>query len=316
MIRRVLLALTLCLLGATRAAAQEWTGAEALLAEGRIAPAESLLFLAATIRPHDPEARVALGRYLGSRGALRVGAVLLEEARLFGADARRVARELAPLYRALGDYKALATLPGSPLTATERTQAVWFVSHQPTLEMDDSTVLAYREPLPSDTGVLGRVTIRVGTASFDADIDARRHGIVLDASRRELAAELFASERDAGTTLGALDEVQIGEATLGNVPVTFETSAQGSSRRAVIGLDLLARLSPTFDAPRRRLVLRRGRIAAKRAGERVAVLMMPDAVLVRRLDGFIALDGDEMRSALRGRAWTLDSRRGELLLEP
>jgi hypothetical protein len=316
MIRRVLLSITLCVLAATRAAAQEWTGAEALLAEGRIAPAESLLFLAATIRPHDPEARVALGRYLGSRGALRVGAVLLEEARLFGADARRVARDLAPLYRALGDYKALATLPGSPLTATERTQAVWFVSHQPTLEMDDSTVLAYRES--SDTGLLGRVTIRVGTESFDADIDARRHGIVLDASRRELAAELFASERDAegGTTLGALDEVQIGEATLGNVPVTFEALVQGSSRRAVIGLDLLARLSPTFDAPRRRLVLRRSRIAAKRAGERVALLMMPDAVLVRRLDGFIALDGDEMRSALRGRAWTLDSRRGELLLEP
>jgi hypothetical protein len=312
MIRRLLMLLTLCSLSATRAAAQEWSGAEALLAEGRVAPAESLLFLAATIRPRDPEARIALGRYLGSRGALRVGAVLLEEARLFGADARRVARELAPLYRALGDYKALVTLPGSPLTAMERAQAVWFVSHQPTLEMEDSAVVAYREP--SDTGALGRVTIRVGTASFDADIDARRHGLVLDASRRKLAAELFASERDGIATLGALDEVRIGGATLGNVPVAFESLSQ--PRRALIGLDVLAKLSPTFDATRQRLVLRRGRIARDRAGDRVAALMMPDAVLVRRVDGFVPLDGGEMLSALRGRVWTLDVRRGELLFEP
>jgi len=312
MMRRVWLVLAFCFALVTRASAQEWTGAEALLAEGRIGPAESLLFQAATIRPRDPEARIALGRYLGSRGALRVGAVLLEEARLFGAEARRVARDLAPLYRSLGDYRALVTLPGALLTAPERAQAVWFVSNQPSLEMDDSAIAAYRAP--RDTGSLGQVTIQVGAASFDADIDPHRHGVVLDASRRKLAAVLFSSERNGGSTLGALGEVRIGDATLGNVPVAFE--ALGDRGHPVIGLDVLWRLSPTFDPVHERLVLRRGRIAATRPGERVAVLMTSDGVRVLRADGFIPLDGSEMLSALRGRAWTLDVRRGELLLEP
>ena len=309
--RGTLLAFALCALGSTRANAQEWTGADALLAEGRIAPAESLLFLAATVRPRDPEARIALGRYLGSRGAWRVGAVLLEEARLFGADARRVARDLAPLYRTLGDYRALATLPGSPLTSVERAQAAWFVSHQPTLEMEDSTIVAYRAP--TDTGALGRITIQVGGTTFDADIDVRRHGLVLDAGRRDIAEEIFTSERNGDTSLGALEAVHIGEATLGNVPVTFEKLE--SSRRALIGMDVLVKLSPTFDAVHQQLVLRRGRVAVKRAGERIPALMLPDGIRVLRADGFIPLDGDEMLSALRGRVWTLDYRRGELLLE-
>jgi hypothetical protein len=76
-----------------------------------VAAAESLYYRGTTRRPRDPVARIALGRYLASRGALRVGAVLLEEARYFGADSVVVARELAPVYARLHDYAALAALP-------------------------------------------------------------------------------------------------------------------------------------------------------------------------------------------------------------
>ena len=311
MTARLSLALLLSLAFAGRARSQELAEADALLAAGRVATAESILFQAANERPRDPEARLALGRYLGSRGALRVGAVLLEEARLFGADARRVATDLAPLYEALGDYRSLVTLPAAPLSAPQRAQAVWLVSHQPTLEMPDSMSIAYRAP--NEAGTLGSVDLIVGGERFDATIDPHQHGVVIDMSLRGLAVELFPSAAD--TSLGALDQVQLGEGTLANVAVTF--ARLPSPTHAVIGLDVLARLAPTFDADRHRLVLRRGgRIAADRAGKRVPTLFLPDGVRVLRGGRFVVLGDADVQRVLRHRTWTLDVRRGELLLEP
>jgi tetratricopeptide (TPR) repeat protein len=308
---RIGLVLLGALVMATRVVAQQPTEAESLLANGRVAPAESILFQAATNQPHDPEARIALGRYLAARGALRVAAVLLEEARLFGADTRRVGRELAPLYRTLGDYQSLVTLAGSPLTREERSQAAWLVSHQPTLEMDDTASVAYRAPV--DTGTLGRVTLQIGSSRFDASVDPRKHGIVLDASRRRLASALFSY--DSSATLGVLEQVRLGSATLGNVTVAFQ--ALGDPRRAIIGLDVLMKLAPTFDAQRHHIVLRRGgRVAQDHVGDRYPVLFEAGGVRVLRGDHFVSLTGAEMTPVLRDRAWTLDVRRGELLVEP
>ena len=90
-------------------------GADSLLAAGRVSAAESLYYAASSASPRDPAARAALGRYLAARGALRIGAVLLEEARVFGGDTASLARALVPVYGALGDYRALAALPLSPL---------------------------------------------------------------------------------------------------------------------------------------------------------------------------------------------------------
>ena len=82
--------------------------ADSLLASGRVSTAESVYYATSSARPRDAVARAALGRYLASRGALRIGAVLLEEARLFGGDSTTIARTLAPIYGSLGDYRALA----------------------------------------------------------------------------------------------------------------------------------------------------------------------------------------------------------------
>src|SRR5205823_6745967 len=106
-----------------RSAAAQWTGgvglADSLLASGRVASAESLYYATSSARPRDAAARAALGRYLASRGALRIGAVLLEEARLFGGDTARIARALVPIYRSLGDWRSLAVLPKSPPSLAE-----------------------------------------------------------------------------------------------------------------------------------------------------------------------------------------------------
>src|SRR5512143_1475621 len=84
------------------------TRADSLLRDGAIGRAESLYYAAARARPRDPAARWQLGRYLISRGALRVGATLVEEAVRFGLDPRVGAATLAPVYLQVGEYHQLA----------------------------------------------------------------------------------------------------------------------------------------------------------------------------------------------------------------
>ncbi len=99
--------------------------ADSALSRGLVPRAESLYYATSDAHPHDPVARAALGRYLAARGALQVAAVLLEEARTFGGDPARIARDLAPIYAHLGDYAALARLPRSPISQAERERVAW-----------------------------------------------------------------------------------------------------------------------------------------------------------------------------------------------
>jgi tetratricopeptide (TPR) repeat protein len=91
--------------------------ADSLLNAGALQRAESLYYSAVQTRPRDPMARWALGKYLVSRGAPRVGMTLFEEALQFGGDPAVVNAELAPTYLALGEYHKLSALKASPLSA-------------------------------------------------------------------------------------------------------------------------------------------------------------------------------------------------------
>lgn len=283
---------------------------DSLLASGQLDSAESLYFAHAAARPRDPGVRAALGRYLGARGAARVGAVLLEEARFFGGDPKAVATDLVPLYRSLGDYRALVTLPASPLTIGERLQAAWLASHAPTLEMPESTWVSYRATPGAAT--LGTVTLRIGGKSVVATIDPRRQGIVLDASaRNDTAVRVFRTDSTA-TVVGVASRVRLGELSLGNVPVSLEWLGE---RKAVIGLDLLRAYAPTFDAARGRILLRRlGRVSRDMPGQRLPVLLLPDDVQVLARGRFVPLAGGDGSPLARARRWTLDARRGEIVI--
>jgi hypothetical protein len=96
---------TLC--AVSRMDAQSTRLADSLLQSGVLMRAESLYYAAVRARPSDPNARQALGRYLVSRGAPRVGATLLEEAIRFGGDKPAIERELAPIYLATGEFHSL-----------------------------------------------------------------------------------------------------------------------------------------------------------------------------------------------------------------
>jgi len=273
---------------------------DSLLRAGNAAAAEAHYYEAARRRPRDPAARLALGRYLAARGALKVGAVLMEEARFFGGDAATVAASLAPVYTRLGDFRALTSLPSSPLGPAERARAEWLRANLPAATGPDSTTLAY---VPLDSGPVGRVTITVGAKKVEALLDPATQGLVLD---RSLASELrtFGDGRVAVAT-----RLQLGGIELANVPARVESL--GPARPARIGLDVLADRSPSFEPAAGRLTLRRGRLASREWGERLQTLFLPSGLYLIRDGRVRAFSAGTLSGAKR---WTLDGRRGEIVL--
>jgi hypothetical protein len=204
--RCALVGVTALLLGATPGVGQaqtpvpaptnqsELARADALLRAGRIEAAEALYYREARRRPRDPAVRLALGRYLASRGATRIGAVLIEEARFFGASPAVAAIHLAPLYARLGDYKALALLPAAPLSAGERARAEWLAKNPPTVMGPDSVSVALASAEDESTPVLGSVTVLIDGGPVVAEIDPSVRGLVLDTSRAQASnVRVFAS---------------------------------------------------------------------------------------------------------------------------
>lgn len=298
-----------------RAHAQWYGGvvqADSLLASGRVATAESVYYATSSARPRDATARAALGRYLASRGALRPGAVLLEEARLFGGDSVSIARSLAPIYNSLGDYRALAVLPASPLSPIERERARWLVSNAPVLEFPDSVDTLHYKPLADGSGI-GSIAIGIGDRQVDAVIDAAVSGVVLRGRQAKRRGGLHSFGEDSTGVIAVVTELHIGDVTLSNVPARLEENTAGG---ASIGLDVLRRLAPTFDATTQTVTLRRsGQVASATAGTRMPMLL--DAQGLR-----ILIDGRWESSASRAsgallstRRWTLDAKRGAVILQ-
>jgi hypothetical protein len=295
---------------------------DSLFRRGRVFAAESAYYAAARRAPRDPVARLALGRYLAARGALRIGAVLMEEARFFGGDAKTIAAELAPVYARLGDYRSLAALPGSPLSAAERGRAEWLRDHPPGSEGPDSAAVPY-EPQGGASDGLGRVTISLGGTSVRATIDPTVRGLVLDTAwaRRPELVKTFTSRsgaRDGATgsasPVAVVPSAKLGELTLVNVPARLVPA--GGEARARIGLDVFLDLAATFDESAQRVTLRRGgRVARGLPGDRLVTLALPSGVWLATTTGATSLALDRGRAPLRGKRWTLDSRRGAIVVD-
>jgi hypothetical protein len=290
--------------------------ADSLMRGGELKRAERLLFALSRREPKNPVARLALGRYLAARGALRVGAVLMEEARFFGGDAREVARELAPVYARLGDYKALDALPETPLSRPERARAHWLRGNAPAATGPDSVVLAFT---PQQGAALGVVRLVIGGDTLDAGIDPAVFGLELDSwwLRRKESRVFPQGSLDPRQAVGVTSTVRVGELTLRNVPTRYRK--QGSRRTARVGLDVLAGLTPTFDPVAGRLVVRvsaaNGLSGRAAQGERVPTLVTPAGVLVAGPDGLWPLASANGR-ALAGGGWmTVDAARGALIVE-
>ncbi len=281
-----------------------------MLAAGRLLAAENIYYAAARQRPRDPATRRALGRYLAARGALRIGAVLLEEARYFGGDKQGIALELAPVYVALGDYRALAALPVGPLTAPERRRAEYLVANAPAVALNDSAVVML---LPATRDGIGDIPIVIEGDTVIATIDPSTTGLVLDTAwARRKVSRLFGSAVDSRRASGIVSEVGIGSALLRKVPARYTPMP---ARRARIGTDLLAALTPTIDEKKRQVILRAPKARIRTSGDRLLTLTTRATILVTTPDSAVAIDSPMGRALLGGRRWTWIARTGVIWVE-
>jgi hypothetical protein len=286
--------------------------ADSLLASGNLAAAESSYYASVRVRPRDPQARRQLGRYLAERGALRVGAVLLEEARQFGADPATIARDLVPLYRVLGDYRALSTLPSSPLSPGERAQAVWLVDHPPAIEGVDSATVVYRPP--TDASALGRIVVAIDGRSVEALLDPGRRGIAID-PRAGVAARLHRFPARAGGAIPAVaDSVRFGTLKLTNVAVRVDSLPPRVD--AIVGIDVMQRFATSFDPRASKAMLRpTGAVPAELPGVHIPTLTSASEFRVIQGGRVAPIATPSVASMLRTKRWTLDAKRGQIVVE-
>jgi hypothetical protein len=281
--------------------------ADVAIAEGRLADAESMLFSASSAAPHEPSARGALGLFLASRGRLKVGSVLLEEARRFGGDATTIDARLARIYRWLGDWSSFATLKRYAATGAEHERALWLMTHRPGHGGADTATIALE---PNEIAGLGRIVLVVGGASITADIDPAVDGLVLPSSPEVTAGSKQFGMHDS-VSVAILYAVGIGAMRLTNVPVRLSPDA-----RPTIGLDVLAAYAPAFDAGAHSVTLYAH--PAPQQGDLLPfVLGFPGVRLVARpRQPLVAMESAAGRAALRGVRWTFDLRRGAIVVAP
>jgi hypothetical protein len=121
-------------------------------------------------------------------------------------------------------------------------------------------------------------------------------------------------ERDPRAFAGITSAVVLGPYTLGNVATRFEPLRGASVAR--IGLDLLGRLAPTFDPRAGRLLLRRsGRVDDAERTLRIATLTTRGGVLVVKGETVMPIGHPDVQQYLRNAKWTLDWRRGSVVVE-
>lgn len=293
--------------------------ADSLLEHGAVTRAESVLYADVRVHPHDRVARRELGAYLVQRGAPRVGMTLLEEAERFGAEPRAVSRLLAPIYLSLGEYHALATLPSSPLTRGELERARWLDAH-PTNIVAPDTVLIAAYHKATEAGYLGHVTIRVNGKPLEAVISVRARGIIVsesNAAARGLRRFAAASpkERITSGAPAVADSIGIGRIAVVHYPVTLERLGPGVD--GVIGLDVLGRFAPTFDPRADRATLRtNGRVDPKPSdADAFPTRITEGDFLILRDGAWASAALPQMTRLLSEHRWTLDARRGQIIVE-
>jgi hypothetical protein len=291
-------------LGAQRVPQPVTSAADVAISQGRLDDAEQLLFAASSRATHEPSARGALGSYLASRGKLRIGTVLLEEARQFGGDAQEIEARLARIYPWLGDWSSVAGLKHYAPSGPEHDRARWLAGHAMTVSGPDSLVVPTE---PNDLYGLGRIVLLFHGAPMQVDIDPNVEGLVLPSWPIVTGASEQFGMRDSAT-VAVVREFSIGTLHFSNVRAKLAPDAHPA-----IGLDVLAALEPTFDLAARRLTLRRKPVAV--AGDTVPVLLgFPGVKIVARSGSPpVPIESAGGRAALRGGRWTFDLKRGAIV---
>lgn len=286
--------------------------ADASASSGDIAATERMLYAAVRRAPREPGARGALGAWLASRGQLRVGAVLLEESRLFGGNAAAIAERLAHVYNWLHDWASLAALPASPLSPGEKIRANTLATHGSDAIGADVVEVPFAA---LEIGALGRMPMVIGADTLWGEIDPQVEGLVLPGLGRGAGMVDVVGDDKRGLVL-IVRELSLGALTLRNVPARVDASL--GVGRARLGFDVFAQLSPSVDARAGTATLRRlGRVEPRERATGIPfVLGFPGLRLViRRGESPVIITSPAGRAALRGGPWTVDLRQGMIWVD-
>lgn len=283
--------------------------ADSLLAEGRLAAAESVYYAAVRQHPRDPLARAALGRFLAARGGTRAGAVLLEEAQFFGGDSAALARALVPLYVRLADYELLERLRPDVLTAAERRRAIWLAGHQREARLRDSVVVMSYRAIGDGRGI-GTVIVRLGKSELPAVIDPRVSGLVVPSAVR---SDVRAFGKEGPNTIGVTEVIRVGPVTFSNIPTLI-----GNPDESVrIGFDVIAPYYPGFDPAKGLMTLRRvDRRAPAPQGIRVPALYDNNGLRILIGNRWQPTTANGPSMLLATRRWMWDWKLGDVVLIP
>jgi len=300
-----------------RASAAQASRADSLLGAGGLQRAESLYYAAAQAHPRDPASRWALGRYLVSRGAPRVGMTLFEEAIQFGGDAARIGADLAPVYLTLGEYQKLSAFRAAPISNMERERARWLVSHPSKMVApDSSTSVQYKKS--NDASGIGAITVRVNGRAVEATISTHVRGIVL--ADTGAAAKRVRAFRAPGASTGqsvpaVADSIGFGGYSVSQFPVSIAPIA--GADQALIGIDVLARFAPTFDPRADRATFHvSGSVPKPSVGvDQFSTLLTSNDLRVLQAGGWLSVDRAPIARMLSMRRWTFDAKRGQLTIE-
>jgi hypothetical protein len=327
MIARIAMGAVLCVRTAIPSQAQSPTPriADSLLRRGDLQRAESLYYVGVRVRPRDPLARFDLGKYLAERGKPRVASALMEEAIQFGGDnwAQLVSPSLARIYLELGEYHSLVALSRSGLSRDELDRARWLEAHPSrTVTPDSELVVRYTRPQNAQR-YLGSVPIRVNGRTLIALISAAFRGIAVSDTTtvaqhmRKFDSSVGHVSGTKGVEPAVADSIGVGRMTLTNAPVWVTPMAgKQAGVQAIIGLDVLSRFSPTFDPHAGRVTLRAGRVERfPHAGTWYATRLTIDDFLMLRGGGWMTVGTDVMYNMLVDHRWSLDTRRGGILVE-
>jgi len=305
------------LVAATRLAAQSPRNADSLLQQGLVEQAETMYYAAVRAAPRNPDARLRLGRYLIARGATRVGAVLVEEAVQFGLDPSTAAPILAMAYEYVGDFQPLSRLSPATIGAGTVARARWLVEHPNRVASADSvTLVDFKERMAGDT--IGTVPVRINGRNFNAVISARARGITLGSDAANAThPRRFETAVDSGRALrlAVVDSVDIGRLAVRNVPIRIDVS--GGERGVLIGLDALMRFAPTFDGVAGKVALRAGGSAGARPAQATDIntLLVDGELLAATAGGWASVAMPNIARLLRGHRWTIDTKRGRIVVE-
>jgi hypothetical protein len=276
-----------------------------------------MYYAAVRAAPRNPDARLRLGRYLIARGATRVGAVLVEEAVQFGLDPATAAPVLAAAYEYLGDFQSLARLSSVSVGASTIARARWLVDHPTRVASPDSvTLVDFRERMTGDT--VGTLPVRINGRNFTAVISARARGITLGNDiANATRARRFETAVDSGRAirLAVVDSIDFGRLAVRNSPIRVDAS--GGERGVLIGLDALMRFAPTFDGVAGKVALHTAGSSGAQStqGTDIATLLADGELLAATAGAWASVAMPNIARLLRGRRWTIDTKRGRIVVE-